>query len=333
MVAQSAAQMSALLKMMRYFEEMRTALAPSQPSQPTTAHQPARPRVLDVNALAGEPLYCFLPPSAPTSIRQPDAYATQVSASQPHTQTIAPLGLPTLSTVAGSAVHPANQSNPQTASTIAPPSQYAPVRFTSSESGPTVPQSVAPSALHTLAAFSAAPPAAPLPTAFLQLAARTPVALPESFVFAATRPAARPPAVVSQLAAPANAQFAMAHPAAPSQAAFAQFAATTVAQLGVYAQLAASAGAQPADFAANCDKKDSNTLIKLSSRARLIESSGSHILGFVADFEFDLGMCRRPVRYWGYFLVVSLGTEEAEKVRRSHVVESVADYPTFTKGV
>ena len=37
-------------------------------------------------------------------------------------------------------------------------------------------------------------------------------------------------------------------------------------------------------------------------------------------------MCARPVHHWGYFLLASLGTEEAEKVRRSHLAESVADY-------
>ena len=43
-------------------------------------------------------------------------------------------------------------------------------------------------------------------------------------------------------------------------------------------------------------------------------------------------MCGRPVHHWGFFLA-SLGTEKAEKVRRSHVAESVADYHTFKKGV
>ena len=44
-------------------------------------------------------------------------------------------------------------------------------------------------------------------------------------------------------------------------------------------------------------------------------------------------MCGRPVHHWGCFLLASLGTEETEKVRRSQVAESVADYPTFKKGV
>ena len=44
-------------------------------------------------------------------------------------------------------------------------------------------------------------------------------------------------------------------------------------------------------------------------------------------------MCAGPVHHLGFFLLASLGTEEAEKVRRSHVAESVADYATFKKGV
>ena len=44
-------------------------------------------------------------------------------------------------------------------------------------------------------------------------------------------------------------------------------------------------------------------------------------------------MCARPVHYWGNFLLASLATEKVEKIRRSHVAESVADYATFKKGV
>ena len=49
--------------------------------------------------------------------------------------------------------------------------------------------------------------------------------------------------------------------------------------------------------------------------------------------ELVLRMCGRPVNHWGFCLLASLGTEEAKKVRRSHVAESVADYPKFKKGV
>ena len=44
-------------------------------------------------------------------------------------------------------------------------------------------------------------------------------------------------------------------------------------------------------------------------------------------------MCGRPVHRWGYFLMASLGAEEAEKVRRSHLADAIADYPKFKSGV
>ena len=44
-------------------------------------------------------------------------------------------------------------------------------------------------------------------------------------------------------------------------------------------------------------------------------------------------MCARPVHHWGYFLMASLGAEEAEKVRRSHLADAVADYLEFKSGV
>ena len=37
-------------------------------------------------------------------------------------------------------------------------------------------------------------------------------------------------------------------------------------------------------------------------------------------------MCARPVHNWGYFLMASLGAEEAENVRRSHLADAIADY-------
>ena len=81
------------------------------------------------------------------------------------------------------------------------------------------------------------------------------------------------------------------------------------------------------------DDKDANTLLKLSSRALFTEASGSKIRGFVSDLKLYLQMCARPVHYWGNFLLASLATEKVEKIRRSHVAESVADYATFKKGV
>ena len=44
-------------------------------------------------------------------------------------------------------------------------------------------------------------------------------------------------------------------------------------------------------------------------------------------------MCARPVHHWGYFLMASLGAEEAEKVRRSHLADDIADYAKFKSGV
>ena len=44
-------------------------------------------------------------------------------------------------------------------------------------------------------------------------------------------------------------------------------------------------------------------------------------------------MCARPVHHWGYFLMASLGAEEAEKVRRSHLADAIADYAKFKSGV
>ena len=98
-------------------------------------------------------------------------------------------------------------------------------------------------------------------------------------------------------------------------------------------QLPTPPAAQPAPFTADWEGKDAYTLLKLSSRARFVESSVNKIRGFIADLELFLQMCGRRVHNWGFFLLASLGTEEAEKVRRSHVTESVADYPAFKKGV
>ena len=39
------------------------------------------------------------------------------------------------------------------------------------------------------------------------------------------------------------------------------------------------------------------------------------------------------MHHWGFFILASLGTEDAEKVWRSHVSKSVADYYAFIKGV
>ena len=92
-------------------------------------------------------------------------------------------------------------------------------------------------------------------------------------------------------------------------------------------------GAQPEMFAADWDKDDANALLKLASRARFSELAGNKIRGFVAHLELYLRMCARPVYHWGYFLMASLGAEKAEKVQRSHLADTIADYQKFKSGV
>ena len=54
---------------------------------------------------------------------------------------------------------------------------------------------------------------------------------------------------------------------------------------------------------------------------------------FVTDLELYLRMSACPVHHLGYFLITSLGAETAEKVRRSHFADLIADYATFKSGV
>ena len=81
------------------------------------------------------------------------------------------------------------------------------------------------------------------------------------------------------------------------------------------------------------DAADRETLLKAASRPRFIESSGVKIRSFLADAELFLTLCNRPRSRWAYFVLSWLGSEEAEKVRRSHVADSVADYEKFREGL
>ena len=81
------------------------------------------------------------------------------------------------------------------------------------------------------------------------------------------------------------------------------------------------------------DAADRETLLKAASRPRYIESSGVKIRSFLADAELFLTLCNRPRSRWAYFVLSWLGSEEAEKVRRSHVADSVADYEKFRDGL
>ena len=100
----------------------------------------------------------------------------------------------------------------------------------------------------------------------------------------------------------------------------------------VGAQLVMPASAQSAELAADWDDKNTNTLLKLSSRARYSEASGHKIKEFVADLELYFRMCARRMHNLKYFLIVSLGAEKAEKVRRSHHGNAIADYVKFISG-
>ena len=71
------------------------------------------------------------------------------------------------------------------------------------------------------------------------------------------------------------------------------------------------------------------TLLKAASRQRFTEVSGSKMRGFLADSELFFTFCSRPRDRWGYFVLAWLGSDEAEKVRRSHVADSVASYEKF----
>ena len=81
------------------------------------------------------------------------------------------------------------------------------------------------------------------------------------------------------------------------------------------------------------DAADRDTLLKAASRPRFVESSGVKIRSFLADAELFLTLCNRPKSRWAYFVLSWLGSEEAEKVRRSHVADSVAEYEKFRDGL
>ena len=74
---------------------------------------------------------------------------------------------------------------------------------------------------------------------------------------------------------------------------------------------------------------DRETLLKAASRQRFTEKSGIKIRAFLADGELFLTLCNRPRDRWGFFVHACLGSEEAEKVRRSHVADTVGSYEKF----
>ena len=53
----------------------------------------------------------------------------------------------------------------------------------------------------------------------------------------------------------------------------------------------------------------------------------------ISDLELFLRMSGRPTHHWGYLLLASLGTNEAEIVRSSQIAEAFADFSAFKNGV
>ena len=53
----------------------------------------------------------------------------------------------------------------------------------------------------------------------------------------------------------------------------------------------------------------------------------------MSDFEFFLTICNRPRDRWGFSILSWLKSEEAEKARRSHIADHVANYPVFREGL
>ena len=77
------------------------------------------------------------------------------------------------------------------------------------------------------------------------------------------------------------------------------------------------------------DATERETLLKAGLSQRFTETSGIKIRTFLADAELFLTLCSRLRDRWGFFALAWLGSEEAEKVRRSHIADSVASYKEF----
>ena len=78
---------------------------------------------------------------------------------------------------------------------------------------------------------------------------------------------------------------------------------------------------------------DRDLLLKSANRPRYTESSGVRIRAFVEEAENFLEMCGRPRDRWARFVDSWLGSNEAEKVRRSHFVDDNVEYNTLLEGL
>ena len=81
------------------------------------------------------------------------------------------------------------------------------------------------------------------------------------------------------------------------------------------------------------DATDRETLLKAASRQRFTETSVIKISAFLADAELFLTHCSRPQDRWNLFVLAWLGSENAEKVPRSHVADTVASCEKFQDGL
>ena len=81
------------------------------------------------------------------------------------------------------------------------------------------------------------------------------------------------------------------------------------------------------------DATDRETLLKAASRQRFTETSGIKIRAFLADAELLLTLCSCPRDRWDFFVLAWLGSEKADKVRRSHVADTVALIEKFRDGL
>ena len=87
----------------------------------------------------------------------------------------------------------------------------------------------------------------------------------------------------------------------------------------------------PADIV--WESADRETLLNAFSRQRYTKASGFKICSFVSDYELFLTFCNRPRDSWGFFILAWLGSEEAEKTRRSYITDHVANNPVFREGL
>ena len=77
------------------------------------------------------------------------------------------------------------------------------------------------------------------------------------------------------------------------------------------------------------DPYEHDLLLKSANRPRFKESSNVRIRAFLEDAENFLDMCGRPRDRWTRFIILWLGANKSEKVRRSHFFGNDVDYATF----